>query len=315
VSYGEQKQATLSDALADERETLLELELARDETPPEPEEEPRKKRLKRELAREALARLEESARSEGEFEEVVRIWDKLEQNEVRRVGNHEVGRGDIPLEWGMAKDGYFFPAPNTLLRQIQKGLRGDRPRLYPPWKLPQFTGTEQGISPNVAGEHGTARDHYCGYVQPGGGHEHPGDDLITARQQHHGVEVVGFYYHLNAVGDEVPAGQGVAHPLVALAQPITDGNGLAAPGNAASLDDALAYRFRQLPQVGMARDHLAEGADHRYEGLFQVLLVHASGVEQGALAAAANTVGQGAAAVAGIFENKIVLKIHGNASS
>ncbi len=121
MSYGEQEQAALSDALADERETLLELELARDETPPEPEEEPRKKRLKHELAREALARLEESARSESEFEEVVRIWDKLEQNEARRVSNHEVGRGDIPLEWGMAENGHFFPAPSALLRQIQKG--------------------------------------------------------------------------------------------------------------------------------------------------------------------------------------------------
>ncbi len=121
MSYREQEQAALSDALADEREALLELELARDETPPEPEEEPRKKQLKRELAKEALARLEESARSEGEFEEVVRIWDKLEQNEVRRVRNHEVGRGDSPLEWGMAEDGQFFPAPSALFRQIQKG--------------------------------------------------------------------------------------------------------------------------------------------------------------------------------------------------
>ncbi len=125
MSYGElsfmSEQAAFSAALADEREALFELELARDETPPETEEEPRKKRLKRELAREALARLEDSARSEGEFEEVVRIWDKLEQNEIRRVSNHEVGRDDIPLEWGMAKDGHFFPAPSALLRQIQKG--------------------------------------------------------------------------------------------------------------------------------------------------------------------------------------------------
>jgi len=114
VSYGEQEQAALSDALADERKTILELELARDETPPEPEEEPRKKRLKRELAREALARLEESARSEGEFEEVIRLWDKLEQNEVRRVGNHEVGRGDIPPGMGHGKGWIFFPRPQRI---------------------------------------------------------------------------------------------------------------------------------------------------------------------------------------------------------
>ncbi len=65
--------------------------------------------------------MEDSARTESEFEEVVRIWDRLEENEVRRVGNHEVGWGDIPLEWGMAEDGHLFPTPNALFRQIQKG--------------------------------------------------------------------------------------------------------------------------------------------------------------------------------------------------
>ncbi len=115
------EQEALSDALADERKTLLELELANDEALQEPKEGKRKKRLKRELVREALTRLEESARSENEFREVVQFWDRLEENEVRRVGNHETLRGDIPLEWGMAEDGHFFPASSGLLRQIQKG--------------------------------------------------------------------------------------------------------------------------------------------------------------------------------------------------
>lgn len=115
------EQEALSDALADERKTLLELELVEDEAPQEPKEGKRKKRLKRELVREALARLEESARTESEFTEVVQFWDRLEENEDRRVGNHEVLRGDIPLEWGMAEDGHFFPASGGLLRQVQKG--------------------------------------------------------------------------------------------------------------------------------------------------------------------------------------------------
>ncbi len=97
------EQEALSDALADERKTLLELELANDEALQEPKEGKRKKRLKRELVREALTRLEESARSENEFREVVQFWDRLEENEVRRVGNHETLRGDIPLEWDTAE--------------------------------------------------------------------------------------------------------------------------------------------------------------------------------------------------------------------
>lgn len=89
---------TLAEALAQEKDTLLELELAQDEEPPEPETAPRKKKLKRELVREALARMEDAARTQSDFEEVIKIWDKLGQNEVRRVSNHEIGRGDVPLE-------------------------------------------------------------------------------------------------------------------------------------------------------------------------------------------------------------------------
>lgn len=41
---------TLAEALAQEKDTLLELELTQDEEPPEPETAPRKKKLKRVLA-------------------------------------------------------------------------------------------------------------------------------------------------------------------------------------------------------------------------------------------------------------------------
>lgn len=112
----------LAEALTQENDTLLELELAQDEEPPEPEISPRKKKLKRELAREALTRMEDAARTQNDFEEVIKIWDKLEQNEIRRVSNHEIGRDDIPLEWGMAKDGVTFPRPESAAaHQAQKG--------------------------------------------------------------------------------------------------------------------------------------------------------------------------------------------------
>lgn len=113
---------TLAEALAQEKNTLLELELVQDEEATESETAPRKKKLKRELAREALTRMEDAARTQSDFEEVIKIWDKLGQNEVRRVSNHEIGRGDIPLEWGMAKDGVTFPRPESAAaHQAQRG--------------------------------------------------------------------------------------------------------------------------------------------------------------------------------------------------
>ena len=113
---------SLTAALLQEQQDLLELALIQDAEPPELEQEPQKKKLKRELAREALNRMEDAARTQSDFEEVIKIWDRLEQNEVRRVGNHEVSRGEIPLEWGMQEDGVSFPrSPNSAIWQAQQG--------------------------------------------------------------------------------------------------------------------------------------------------------------------------------------------------
>lgn len=61
--------------LEDEREQALKIQLRRDERsrlrPLEIEETPGQKKLKRELRREALTRLEEAVRSKQDFEEVV----------------------------------------------------------------------------------------------------------------------------------------------------------------------------------------------------------------------------------------------------
>lgn len=113
---------TLAEALAEEKDTLLKLALAQDEKASKPQIPPHKKKLKRELAREALTRMEDAARTQSDFEEVVKIWDKLDENEVRRVSNHEIGRGNIPLEWGMAEDGITFPPPESAaVHQAQRG--------------------------------------------------------------------------------------------------------------------------------------------------------------------------------------------------
>ena len=56
--------------------------------------------LHREARALALQRIEESARTEEDFREVIRWWDKLDSNRERRERDHEKGRSDVPLEWG-----------------------------------------------------------------------------------------------------------------------------------------------------------------------------------------------------------------------
>ena len=53
--------------------------------------------------------------------------------------------------------------------------------------------------------------------------------------EHHGVKVVGLHHHFDGVGDEIPAGQRVAHTAVALAQAVADGDGAGFAGDAAPL--------------------------------------------------------------------------------
>ena len=81
--------------------------------------------LKRDLRKAAIARMEDAARTEDDFREVIKAWDKEDANRERRERYHEVGRDDtqFPLEYNMSKDEIVIPAPihSVYWRQIMKG--------------------------------------------------------------------------------------------------------------------------------------------------------------------------------------------------
>ena len=118
-----------SEQLYKERLEEIELQIERDERPPEPDadEQPERKKLKlkRELQAEALTRLEDAARTPADFKKVTDWWDRLDANRERRERYHEVLRSgdDLPLEFDMTKDGVCFPIGlnRALARQIRKG--------------------------------------------------------------------------------------------------------------------------------------------------------------------------------------------------
>ncbi len=80
--------------------------------------------LRREARALALRRIEESARTEDDFQKVIEWWDKLDENRERRERDHEIGRSAVPLEWN-ADELYLSDRPSydMVLRKLL--LAGD----------------------------------------------------------------------------------------------------------------------------------------------------------------------------------------------
>lgn len=129
----EAAEEALEEALAKERLAELESELEQDERPIdyeaelESEEEETAlasgKRLKREIQAEAIRRLEEAARTEKDFRDVLEEWNKLDRNRERRERDHENLRGDVPLEYQAVPEPKLIPCwmNNPTYRQLMAG--------------------------------------------------------------------------------------------------------------------------------------------------------------------------------------------------
>ena len=81
-----------------------------------------RKKLKREIEREALARMEDAARTKADFESVTAIWDRLDANRERRERWHEKSRTEKTLALGY-NDGEILPNPvgHMFWRQLMRG--------------------------------------------------------------------------------------------------------------------------------------------------------------------------------------------------
>lgn len=111
-------------------------------------EPPQRKLLRRELQAQALARLEDSARTQQDFERIVAWWDRLDANRERRERYHEISRSgdDVPLDYGAFADALCFPdSLNSVIeKQIRKGDFIDA-IFYCPYDIHQLV-TEEYLS-------------------------------------------------------------------------------------------------------------------------------------------------------------------------
>src|SRR5699024_3671672 len=78
----------------------------------------------------------------------------------------------------------------------------------------------------LAGLHRPAGDEHGGDVQPQRRVQHPGGDLVAVGDAHQGVRAVRTDHVLHRVGDQVPAGQGVEHAVVAHGDTVVHGDGV-----------------------------------------------------------------------------------------
>lgn len=118
--------------LAKEQRLIDELEADAAENPIENDgddtgdEQPERKLLKRELRAQALKRLEDSARTLRDYENLVAWYDRLDANRQRKERYHELYRSgdDVPLDYGAAGDGLYFPDTlNDVLSKLER--KGD----------------------------------------------------------------------------------------------------------------------------------------------------------------------------------------------
>lgn len=117
--------------IAKEQQLIDEIETDAAENPIEDDgddsgdEQPERKLLKRELRAQALKRLEDSARTLKDYENLVAWYDRLDANRQRKERYHELSRSgdDVPLDYGVSEDALCFPDTlnAVLTRQERKG--------------------------------------------------------------------------------------------------------------------------------------------------------------------------------------------------
>ena len=157
-------------------------------------------------------------------------------------------------------------------------------------EFPQVAQADVVIPVTVAGNHGAAGDDDGRDLHPGCGQDHPGDDLVAAGQHYHSIQLVALNHGFHRVRNDFPAGQGIPHAAVPLAQAIAQGDGVKFPGNAPGFQDAVAHIPGQFPQVDMAGYQFTEGIGDPDDGFPEIILFQSHAVQQSPVAAPADPI-------------------------
>ncbi len=130
------------------------------------------------------------------------------------------------------------------------------------------------------GEHGPAAHHDGGNVETHGSHEHPGDDLVAIGNQDQPVKGVSHGHDFNRIGDEFPAGKGVAHAGMIHGDAVTHPNGTEFDGCPPGVTNPGLDGLGDLVQMDVAGNDLIGRVGHPDEGAVQFGLGVTHGLEK-----------------------------------
>ncbi len=120
---------------------------------------------------------------------------------------------------------------------------------------------------HAASQHWSAADDDCRQVEPGGRHQHAGDDLVAVEDKHQGIEGVSLSDDFHRIGNELPAGQGVSHARMVHGQPIAHTDSATFKRSAAGHANTGLDSIGDLAQPNVTGDRFAIGVDHTDERL------------------------------------------------
>ena len=135
----------------------------------------------------------------------------------------------------------------------------------------------------AAGLHRPAADEDRRDVAAHGAHEHAGHDLVAVGDADHAVEAMGLEHRLDAVGDDLAAGQRILHARVAHGDAVVDADRVEDERHAARLADALLDVLADLVQVDVAGNDVRVAVANGDERLAEIAVGHAGGPEQAAM--------------------------------
>ena len=123
--------------------------------------------------------------------------------------------------------------------------------------------------------HRTTRDENHRDIEPHGGVQHTGGDLVAIGNTDHGIGAVRVDHVLHRIGDKIPGRQAIEHAVVAHGNTVVHGNGVELFGDAASRFDLTRHQLPQIFEVHVAGHELGERIHYRDDGLLKVLILHA----------------------------------------
>src|SRR5699024_601006 len=134
----------------------------------------------------------------------------------------------------------------------------------------------------LPGLHRPAGDEHGGHVQPHGGIQHAGGDLVAVGDAYQRIGAVSIDHVLHRVRDQVPAGQGVQHAVVAHGDAVVDGDGVELLGHSPGLTHRTGDEVPHVLQVHVPRYELGIGVGDRHDRFTEIVRPHAGGAPEGA---------------------------------